>query len=254
MRVLPSITPQRVATVALLLPLTLAAQQRSAPRPPALSAIDTATLRRDMNFMASDAMRGREAGTLDELRASGWVAERARDAGLLPAGDDGTYFQWWPMRRIQTSERSTVALDGAPLTLWKEVAVASPVDVHATLPIVWVGDASADSIAKLHLEGKAVAADIVPPTHPPVSWISLRPWRYTGRAIGMRAQTLLQAGAAANSADVTTTMTTVAARPRPSSACSRSNIHPRKTVSSPKPAPTITAYSMNGRVAGFPAT
>lgn len=183
-----------LALVALAIPLTAGAQQRT---PPALSAIDTATLRRDMNFMASDAMRGREAGTLDELRVSGWLAERARDAGMLPAGDDGTYFQWWPMRRTQTSDRSTVALDGAPLTLWKDVAVVSPVDARLTLPLVWIGDASNDSIAKLDLKGRAVAAMIVPPARPPVSWISLRPWRYTGMAIAQRAIALSRAGAAA---------------------------------------------------------
>jgi hypothetical protein len=182
---------------ALALPLPIAGAAAQSTKPPALSAIDTATLRRDMDFMASDAMRGREAGTLDELRASGWVAERARDAGLLPAGDDGTYFQWWPMRRIQTSDRSTVALDGAPLTLWKDVAVATPVDAQLTLPLVWIGDASADSIAKLDLKGRAVAAMIVPPARPPVSWISLRPWRYTMMAIGQRVAELSRAGAAA---------------------------------------------------------
>jgi hypothetical protein len=90
----------------------------SAEYPPALSAIDTADLRRDLYTMASDAMRGREAGTLDELRASAWLAEQARAAGLEPAGDDGSYFQFWPMRRIRTAETSRAALDGAPLVLW----------------------------------------------------------------------------------------------------------------------------------------
>lgn len=62
--------------------------------PPALEAVAEAELRRDLFALASDEMRGREAGELDEMRASAWVAERAREAGLLPAGDDGTYFQF----------------------------------------------------------------------------------------------------------------------------------------------------------------
>src|SRR5687767_5174471 len=61
--------------------------------PPALERITEADLRRDLFAMAGDEMRGREGGTLDEMRASVWVAERAREAGLEPAGDDGTYFQ-----------------------------------------------------------------------------------------------------------------------------------------------------------------
>src|SRR5439155_16400244 len=58
-------------------------------QPPAMDAIREDDLRRDIFFLAGDAMRGREAGTLDEMRASMWLAERAREAGLEPAGDDG---------------------------------------------------------------------------------------------------------------------------------------------------------------------
>src|SRR5690348_3998554 len=54
---------------------------------PELDVIREADLRRDMFAMGGDAMRGREAGTLDEMRATGWVAEQAREAGLQPAGD-----------------------------------------------------------------------------------------------------------------------------------------------------------------------
>ena len=80
--------------------------RRAARSAPALDAITQTDIRRDMFAMGGDAMRGREAGTLDEMRATGWVAERAREAGLQPAGDDGTFFQWWPMRRTRLSENS----------------------------------------------------------------------------------------------------------------------------------------------------
>ena len=192
-----------VATTACMVPATAStavspgAGALVASNPPALAAIDTARLRRDLYTMASDAMRGREAGTLDELRASAWVADRAREAGLQPAGDDGTYFQFWPMRRIRTARNSHAALDGATLELWKDVAVVSPVDASMDLPLVWVGAASADSLARLDLRGKAVGALILPPSRPPVSWISLRAWRYTRQAIAERANALTKAGAAA---------------------------------------------------------
>ena len=142
-------------------------------------------------------MRGREAGTLDELRASVWVAERARAAGLEPASDDGTYFQFWPMRRIRTAESSSASLDGVPLELWKDAAVVSPVESSLDIPLVWAGTATGDSLARMDLRGKAVAAMILPPSRPPVSWISLRPWRYTRQAIAERTAVLVKAGAAA---------------------------------------------------------
>src|SRR3954454_21372921 len=54
---------------------------------PELNAITEGDIRRDIFALGGDAMRGREAGTLDEMRATGWVAERAREAGLTPAGE-----------------------------------------------------------------------------------------------------------------------------------------------------------------------
>ena len=141
----PRVTP--------LLPLALlAACATSGPgtRPPAVpsaaaggeaaGAITEADLRRDLFALAGDEMRGREAGTLDELRASAWVAERAREAGLQPAGDDGTYFQFWPMRRVRTAASSRVAIGGAPLALGTEAVVLAPVNATVDLPLVWVGE------------------------------------------------------------------------------------------------------------------
>jgi hypothetical protein len=147
--------------------------------------------------MASDSMRGREAGTLDELRASAWVADRAREAGLQPAGDDGTYFQFWPMRRVQTADNSRAALDGTPLQLWKEVAVVSPLDTAMSLPLVWVGSATDDALGKMNLRGKAVAAMLLAPSKPPAAWASLRAWRYARQSISERTSALAKAGAAA---------------------------------------------------------
>jgi len=125
-----------VVAITVVAPLRATAQDR-APRktispaagaPPGLAAIREADLRRDMEALAGDAMRGREAGTLDELRASAWLAERARAAGLEPAGDDGTYFQFWPMRRAVTSPASRASYDGTRLDLDSEAVVTTPVD------------------------------------------------------------------------------------------------------------------------------
>jgi hypothetical protein len=51
---------------------------------PAMDSITDEDLLRDVTALAHDDFRGREAGTVDELRAAAWVAERAREAGLLP--------------------------------------------------------------------------------------------------------------------------------------------------------------------------
>ena len=59
---------------------------------PLVSAITDKDLRTDMYQMAGDHFNGREAGTLDELKVSMWLANKAKEAGMAPLGDDGTYF------------------------------------------------------------------------------------------------------------------------------------------------------------------
>src|SRR4051812_48179174 len=112
----------------LFLPLLLAPSQLGgqAPPPPpppaAISAIRQPDLERDLYVMAGDSMRGREAGTLDEMRASVWSADQFAKIGLTPLGDFGSWFQWWSMRRTRISTTSSsVRLGGRPLTLWTDV-------------------------------------------------------------------------------------------------------------------------------------
>ena len=46
-----------------------------------------------MNFLASDALRGRGSGTSDELVAAAYVGSQLQQYGVEPAGDDGSYIQ-----------------------------------------------------------------------------------------------------------------------------------------------------------------
>ena len=52
-----------------------------------------ACIRANMEFLASDALRGRGSGTADELVAATYVAAQLRAYGIAPAGDDGGYLQ-----------------------------------------------------------------------------------------------------------------------------------------------------------------
>ncbi|HEY0154536.1 MAG TPA: M28 family peptidase [Longimicrobium sp.] len=169
--------------------------------PPALSAITREELRRDLFAMASDSMRGREGATQDELRASVWVAERARQAGMLPAGDDGTYFQFFPLRRIRQTAASTVAIGGVPLALWEDAVLLSPVSARVDAQVTRVEGAGAAT------EGRVVVARLRAPSRVPPRGVSLWEWRYAMSA--MREQsTALRAG---NPAAIVLVADTVAA-------------------------------------------
>ncbi|MEQ9308144.1 MAG: M28 family peptidase [Balneolaceae bacterium] len=55
--------------------------------------ITSADVETHITFLASEELKGREAGTADEAKAANYIADYFRDFGLEPAGDDRTYFQ-----------------------------------------------------------------------------------------------------------------------------------------------------------------
>src|SRR5262245_6611480 len=165
--------------------------------PPGLNDITQSDIRRDIFALGGDAMRGREAGTLDEMRATGWVAERAREAGLLPAGEDNTYFQWWPMRRTRLSENSQISVAGKSVRLWKDAVLLNNQTANVDLPIVFVADTSA--IATTDLRGKAAAMVLPSITTQALDQFTIR-GNFQNAIVTMaraRAALLAQAGAAA---------------------------------------------------------
>ena len=129
------------------------------PKPdlPALDAIKESDLKKDLYAMASDSFRGREAGTLDELKVSAWWAEEARKAGLQPAGDNGTYFQFFSIYRNRVSQSSTIIISGNYFSLWSDVLVAQTAPATVTAPIVFAGKGTKAELDKIAIKGKAVA-------------------------------------------------------------------------------------------------
>ncbi len=63
--------------------------------PPAATAtkVCAACIRANMNFLASDALRGRGSGTQDEFVAATYVGAQLQQYGVEPAGDDGSFVQ-----------------------------------------------------------------------------------------------------------------------------------------------------------------
>jgi hypothetical protein len=128
--------------------------------PPQMAAIKQSDLKRDMYALGGDEFRGREGGTLDELRASGWLADRMREAGLEPAGEAGTFYQWVPMRRYRQSDASTIMVGNTPVKLFIDAAVIAPVDAVVDAPIVFVEPNAPVDAAMVR--GRAVATVLSP--------------------------------------------------------------------------------------------
>jgi hypothetical protein len=162
---------------------------------PGLPRIREADLRRDLFLLAGDDMRGREAGTLDELRASVWLAEQARAAGLQPAGEDGTWYQWFSLRRPRQSATSTITLGGRTLRLWQDVTPLAMSSTSIDAPIAWLGDTWDPETADV--AGRVAAVQLRTGDDAPPLELALAARRYGPRVANAAARPLLQRGAVA---------------------------------------------------------
>lgn len=79
-----------LAAVALLSPELGAQRSLAAPMTPA-------ALRSRLETYTADSMRGRLTGTADHRRATQYIADELRRAGLQPAGDNGSFLQRVPL-------------------------------------------------------------------------------------------------------------------------------------------------------------
>ncbi|MGQ0648096.1 MAG: M28 family metallopeptidase [Gemmatimonadaceae bacterium] len=184
----------------LAVPAGLAAQGSTPSRTPAvpraIREIREADLKRDLFAMASPAMRGREGGTLDEMKASIWVAQRYQRIGLQPAGDDGTWFQWFNVVRTRVSlaaSRATIA--GQSMSLFTDIIPLSVAPVEASGPVLWLADPTDTTV---DVRGRIVATALrapAPGTIRPYSYPAGS--RYATAAITGTTARLTRRGAAA---------------------------------------------------------
>lgn len=171
------------------------AQTKTKVSLPAIAAIRPSELRADLKGLTDDHFRGREAGTLDELKASMWLADKARQTGLTPVGDDGTFFQFFSLQRNRISHQSTIRIDNESFPLWTEVLLpqTAPADVDA--PLMFLDVTEPTQIDSANIKGKAVVL-MASPKGVDLN-ISLPERRYPGFLLRKYSSTLINNGAAA---------------------------------------------------------
>ncbi len=186
---------QRISNflVALWLGCTLTGTAQPLPNSPDnVGSIKEAEIKRDLFALSGDHFRGRRAGTLDELRASMWIAEQLRAMGLQPAGDDGTYFQFFHLQRTRISETSRLSIGNRTLEYGEDAIALAPAIASVVAPLVYVGTGTPDELAKVDVKGKAVA--ILFSGNPPGD-MSYR--RFLFSSMQQRSAALVKAGAVA---------------------------------------------------------
>ena len=119
-------TRLRPSLIALLVPGTLLAQ---APKPenplkhdprPTVAAITAADLMTRLYIFSDDSMTGREAGTTGNIKGTEYIAGELKRLGLKPAGDNGTYFQDFPLESTKPDPATRVAVGDEVLTIGKD--------------------------------------------------------------------------------------------------------------------------------------
>lgn len=70
--------------------------------------ISAARIKADVEYLASDRLEGRGPGTRGEDLTIAHLAAEFKKAGVLPKGENGTYFQKVPLLNIATSPKSTL--------------------------------------------------------------------------------------------------------------------------------------------------
>lgn len=104
---------------------------------PTVSAITAADLRTRLYIYAADSMEGRETGTRGHVKATNYIAAQLKGLGLVPMGDNGTYFQNVPVIRRALDPGSTISADGVTLRAGTDFVAAGRGRV-AAIPVATV--------------------------------------------------------------------------------------------------------------------
>lgn len=162
--------------------------------PPGLETIQLNLLKRDMYELAASHFNGRSAGTIDELKAAAWMADKFRALGLTPAGDDGTFLQFFNMWRNRVAHASTITINNKSLLLWEDVLVAQMANKKINAPIIYLGNA-ATMDSTVDVKGKVVAIEA---NDKGINLnVSLPTWRYNRYILNKYGTRLIEKGALA---------------------------------------------------------
>jgi peptidase M28-like protein len=92
---------------------------------PTEAAITPRDLQIRLYQFADDSMQGRQVGRVGNMKGTTYIAAEVKRLGLVPAGDNGTYFQVLPYHLHSFTNHSRLTANGNPL-VWLQDWVAVP--------------------------------------------------------------------------------------------------------------------------------
>lgn len=123
--------------------------------------ISAADLQRRLYTFAADSMMGRLFGAEGDLKGTQYIANQLASMGVLPGGENGTFFQAVPAYIVSVSSGAQAFLDGAPLTYRTDYITSIPASGRALplgdVEVIYGGELS-DSAALVPPEQTAAKA------------------------------------------------------------------------------------------------
>jgi hypothetical protein len=160
----------RFAAVLALLAASPASAQQPGPvkyKGPATKAEITAgDLMTRLYIYADDSMLGRQVGTENNIRATDYIEREVRRLGLVPAGDNGTYFQAVPVYRREFDKASVLRVGATTLTGGTDFNGAAMGTRTGTVIYGGVLGDSLNPIPTETIAGKMVVLRVVPGLRP----------------------------------------------------------------------------------------
>ncbi|MEP6729595.1 MAG: M28 family peptidase [bacterium] len=92
---------------------------------PTSAAITERDLKIRLYQFSDDSMQGRQIGRVGNMKGTDYIAAEVKRLGLVPAGDDGTYFQVLPYHLKKFTSHSRLTANGNPLA-WSHDWIAIP--------------------------------------------------------------------------------------------------------------------------------
>lgn len=139
---------------------------------PTTGAITVRDLQIRLYQFSDDSMQGRQIGRIGNKKGTDYIAAEAKRLGMIPAGDNGTYFQVLPYHLRFFTNHSRLTVDGNPLA-WEKEWVAVPgaraPRAIAAVPVIFGGVAgdTTKQISAAQASGKFVVLLAAPPSAAP---------------------------------------------------------------------------------------
>ncbi|MEO8576743.1 MAG: hypothetical protein ABI556_08595, partial [Gemmatimonadales bacterium] len=87
---------------------------------PTMTPISAADAMTRLYIFADDSMQGRRAGSEGDRKGTSYIEREVRRLGLIPGGDNGTFFQSVPLYNRSVDMTSQLSVDATPVVIGKD--------------------------------------------------------------------------------------------------------------------------------------